>query len=70
MATDLENLLTRRSNILSTLAGLTSKASYSIDGQSVDHNVYRKSLLEELSLINGMIEALEGPVEIITEGYV
>lgn len=64
MATDLENLRTRRSTIYSELAALSSKKTYSIDGQSVDHNAFRKSLLEELAKINELIAAAEGPWEV------
>ncbi len=75
MPTDLENLITRRSAILSELATGTAdgetdirRPSYNIDGQAVDWTAYRKSLLDELSQLNQAISALEGPVEISTEG--
>ena len=63
MATDLENLLTYRSQVLAELASLDPKASYRIDGQEVDHNGYRRSLEEALERIEKRIAALEGPVE-------
>ena len=63
MATDLENLLTYRSNLLAELAALDPQASYRIDGQAVDHNGYRRSLEEALERIEKRITALEGPVE-------
>ena len=71
MATDLENLITRKSAILDELAKLTSssaggKPSYSIDGQSVDHVEYRHSLYQELAKINELIAAAE-PCEISSE---
>ena len=56
MATDLENLQTRKSAILSELAAMGTKPDYSINGQSVQWTAYRKSLLEELEMINGLIE--------------
>lgn len=68
MATDISNLLTRRSNILAELAALTSTASggkptYTIDGQTVDHVGYRTSLYQELQFINEQIAIAEGPYE-------
>jgi hypothetical protein len=65
---DLDNLLTRRSNIIAELAAMNSaasggKPSYSIDGQQVDHVAYRKSLYEELALLNQQITILQGPFE-------
>jgi len=65
---DLANLLTRRSNVIAELAAMTStanggKPSYSIDGQQVDHVAYRKSLYEELALLNQQISILQGPFE-------
>lgn len=66
--TDLDNLLARRSAILAELATLTSRASYSIDGQSVDHNAYRKSLLDEMAAINELVDTAQGPFEVETKG--
>jgi hypothetical protein len=70
MATDLENLQSRRSAILAELAtGQTPdgasirRPSYNIDGQSVSWNQYRKSLYEELEKIDKLIGAVGGPVE-------
>ena len=68
MPTDLENLLTRRTNILAELAAMSSAASggkptYSLDGQQVDHVRYRLSLYEELGAIDRQLTSLQGPVE-------
>ncbi len=65
---DLDNLLTRRSNVIAELAAMNSSASggkpsYTIDGQEVDHVAYRKSLYEELALLNQQIAILQGPYE-------
>jgi hypothetical protein len=65
---DLDNLLTRRSNIIAELAAMNSSASggkpsYTIDGQQVDHVAYRKSLYEELAMLNRQIAILQGPFE-------
>jgi hypothetical protein len=66
---DLDNLLTRRSNVIAELAAMTStasggKPSYTIDGQSVDHVAYRKSLYDELAELNRQITILQGPFEV------
>lgn len=73
MATDLNNLQTRRSAILAELAAMTSessggKPSYSIDGQKVDHTAYRLSLYEELERIDRLIAAASGPFEVVARG--
>jgi hypothetical protein len=65
---DLDNLLTRRSNVIAELAAMNAaasggKPSYSIDGQQVDHVAYRKSLYEELAQLNHQIALLQGPCE-------
>ncbi len=65
---DLDNLLTRRSNVIAELAAMTStanggKPSYTIDGQQVDHVAYRKSLYDELRELNRQITVLQGPFE-------
>ena len=69
MASELENLLTRRSSLLAELAALGpgasgGKPSYSIDGQHVDHTAYRMSLYQELELIDRQITTISGPFEI------
>lgn len=66
--TDLENLLTRRSAILAELAAGPSKPNYTVDGQSVAWNEYRRSLLDELTMLNAQIAVAEGPWEIETRG--
>ncbi len=70
MASDLDNLIARRSAVYAELAALTpaangGKPTYSIDGQSVDHVGYRKSLLEEIQILNALIAAAQGPFEVI-----
>ena len=68
--TDATNLTTARSNLLTELASVTAnpKKSYSINGQSVDHNAYRASLLANLKDINELISAVGGPFEVETIG--
>lgn len=73
MATDLENLMTRRSNVLAELAALSGSASggkpsYSLDGQQVDHTGYRRSLYDELEAIERQLTALQGPFEMRSQG--
>ena len=74
MASDLDNLNTRRSAILAELAAgqvpsgeSMRKPSYQIDGQSVNWNQYRASLYEELERIDQLISATQGPVEVQSE---
>ena len=68
MPSDLDNLLARRTAILTELGTLASRVSYKIDGQEVDHNAYRKSLLAELKALNELIDSMQGPFEVETKG--
>ncbi len=67
---DATNLATSRANLLAELVTVTasSQKSYSIDGQSVDHNAYRASLLKSLKDINELMAAIGGPYEVETVG--
>ncbi len=66
MATPLENLKTRKANVALELAEFTAnKPSYSIDGQSVQWESYRMSLIKELTDLNELINMLD-PYEIPT----
>jgi hypothetical protein len=68
VATDLENLNTTRSAILAELALITTdRLSYSVDGQSGESK--RMQLLRQLAEINKLIEATQGPYEVVSEGY-
>lgn len=72
MATDAENIATRRSAIYAQLAAMSStsvggKPTYSIDGQTVDHVGYRKSLLEELKMLNDLQASAAGPFEVVDQ---
>lgn len=73
MATDLENLQTRKSAILAELAALSTSAAGGLPnstgpGTHIDHVGYRKSLYEELKMINEQIAASEGPWEVESQG--
>lgn len=73
MATLAENLKTRRDAIGAELAAMSStsaggKPSYSINGQSVSHTEYRKSLYDELAMIDQQLARAEGPIEVETLG--
>lgn len=70
MATDLANLTTIRSNLLSALATASAspKISYNIDGQSVDYNTYYESLWRQLEQVNKQISTAGGPFEVETLG--
>jgi hypothetical protein len=68
-AADLE---TRADNIATELAAITStksggKPTYSIDGQSVNHDQYVLRLWKELEQKRLAIAAAEGPWELQTE---
>jgi hypothetical protein len=70
MATDAENIATRKSAIYAQLAAMSStsvggKPTYSIDGQSVDHVGYRRSLLDELKMLNELQISAAGPYEVV-----
>lgn len=69
MPSDLDNVIARRSSILAELANFPAgKVSYNIDGQQEDWNGYRRSLLNELTGLNKMIDVLQGPLEIEVRG--
>lgn len=70
MASDLENLITIRSNMLTKLASESSspKKSYSIDGQSVDYNGWYRMMWQQLENVNKQIVAAGGPFEVETIG--
>jgi hypothetical protein len=71
VATDFNNLIAARSNIIAALAAstLNPQPSYSISGgQQVDWNGYRTSLNAQLQTINEQIAAAEGPWEIAVRG--
>lgn len=63
--TDLERLEEIRTSILEALRTKGAKVNYNIDGQSVSYD----SLFDRLDKINAQIAAINGPVELITEGY-
>ena len=67
---DLTNLTTARTRLLTELASVTSspKKSYSIDGQSVDHNAYRRSLLQEIKEINELLAKSQIDLAFICSG--
>lgn len=64
-ASDLALLLLARTNVLQAMADGAGKVSYTIDGQSVQWN----DLFTRLQSINAQVQALQGPVEQVTEGY-
>lgn len=66
---DLTNLQTARSNLISALTTATAspKPNYSINGQSVSWSDYLRSLREEIAAIDALIAEEEGPYEVTTE---
>lgn len=68
MPTDLQNLATAKSNLISTLASITAnpQPSYSLDGESVSWADYQRMLTDQIKAINELI-AIEGsPYELRT----
>lgn len=67
MATDLENLQTIRTNLISALVtqSASPQPSYNIDGQAMSWNEYRQSLLTQIGQLDALIGA-EEPFEIVT----
>jgi hypothetical protein len=70
MASDLENLKATKSRYLAELAAGPLKPTYTLEGQTVDWNTYRSSLLKAVSDLNLLISLEAGPCEIITEGMI
>ncbi len=68
MATYAENLVSARDAYATELALGNVKPTYSIEGQNVDWNAYRASLLDSIARLNGLIDSANGPWEVITEG--
>ncbi len=69
MPSNLENLITIRSQILTELAAITAerKPTYSIDGQTFSWNDYRSRLLSDLRDVDALIAA-EQPLEERSQG--
>lgn len=72
MPTDLENLQTTKSNIVTILAELTDplkrKPTYTVEGQTFHWTAYQKMLMDQLKQVKLLIrEEEDGPFEIRTE---
>lgn len=67
MASDADNLATIRSNILATLASESAnpKPSYNINGQNVDWNGYRASLMQQLKGVNELMAQVGVYTEVV-----
>lgn len=65
MPTDLENLQTARSSLITKIAAVyaSPKADYSIDGQSVSHSAYAAMLTQRLAELDDLIARESGPYE-------
>ena len=70
MPTNLENLRTIRSQILTELASITAerKPTYSVDGQTFSWNDYRSRLLTDLREVDRQIAA-EEPAEFCSRAF-
>ena len=72
MATDLENLQTRKSAILAELAAIDSDAAGGLpnsQASGVDHQGYKAGLYAELAEIDKRITAAEGPWQLDSQGF-
>ena len=74
MATDLENLQTRRSAVLAELAALGPTKAGGLpnaggDGIGLDHQGYKAGLYAELREIEALITALGGAFESTSDVY-
>ena len=67
MATDAENIATFIAALTAELASISPQRSYSIDGQAVDHNAYRASLLANLREARDLQQGLSGPFTVELE---
>lgn len=58
---DLSSLQTAKSNLIARYEEVTAnpQPTYSVDGQSVSHDAYRRSLLDEIARVNALL-AREG----------
>lgn len=70
MASNLENLTTAHTNLVTALVTATAnpKPSYSIDGQSVDHTSYISSLIQQIRDLDEAIAREAGPEEHQSQG--
>lgn len=70
MPSDAAQLATIKSQILANLVAITAspKPTYNLDGQMVDWNTYRKSLLDSLAELDDLINA-NAPFEIHSQGH-
>ena len=75
MATDLDNLKTRRTTIYTQLAAMDSLddvgagPDYSVPEQSVQQVAFRMSLYDELAKIDDQLAKAEGPWEVRSVGF-
>lgn len=66
--TVLSSLEARRTALATAIAALGTEMSTSLDGESVQHDQHRMSLLKELGEINVLISQAAGPFDVTTEG--
>lgn len=68
-ASKVELLQTMELNLLNEIATISPTMTYSVDGQSVDHNGYRQSLLNNLEQVQRLIAQTAGPFDVDMEYY-
>lgn len=64
MPSDVDNLKARRSVVIAQLVTIPATPNTSVDGESVDWAGLRKSLTDELTALNDLIQRLGGPFKI------
>lgn len=72
MATDLENLQTRKSAILTELAAIDADTAGGLpnsQASGVDHQGYKAGLYAELREIDSLIASAEGPWQEESQGF-
>ena len=72
MASNSDNIRTRMAAITAELAAMNPNAAggmptYTKDGQSFDHVGYRKSLLDELKMLQELLPMADGAFEVTSE---
>ena len=75
MASDVDNLRSIRSNYIATLAAESAaqvtngpKPSYSLDGESVNWDTWRDSMMARIDSISKVIQNLQSPFVIRSRG--
>ena len=75
MASDVDNLKATRSSYIATLATEAAyqaangpKPSYSIDGETVNWDTWRDSMVDKIAKLTELIQSLSGPILVRSKG--